>query len=100
MKELKRARNKAWRELSAHIRAERGACEICGATEKLQVHHVLPKKQHPDLLLEENDLICLCARHHFLWHHGHDVEGIVWLADNKPAQWVWIAERARQYGKT
>lgn len=50
-KEAKRARAKAWKALSAKVRAERGACEICGATEKLQAHHILPKKQHPDLLL-------------------------------------------------
>lgn len=34
-KEAKRARMKAWKELSARLRAEAGACEKCGATDGL-----------------------------------------------------------------
>lgn len=45
--EEKRAKAKAWSELSARMRAERGACEKCGETGNLCVHHVLEKRLWP-----------------------------------------------------
>jgi len=85
------ARAKAWRELSGKLRAAVGACEVCGSTEGvLNVHHVLGRRVRPDLLLDENNLVCLCQRHHFLLHHGHEAEFLAWLRGRKPCQWVWV----------
>lgn len=36
------------------------ACEVCGATAKLEVHHKLPFHLHPALELEGSNLITLC----------------------------------------
>lgn len=54
---------------------------------------------HPDLWLDERDLVVICRKCHFKVHGHQAAEFFVWLADNKPAQWVWIAERARSYSK-
>lgn len=89
---------KAWKELSAKIRADIGKCEVCGATERLNVHHCLSRKTHPALVFERDNLICLCARHHFLLHHGHEWEFMAWLEANKPAQWAWVFDQARKNG--
>ena len=35
-------------------------CECCGGHEKLNVHHVHPFHLHPELELEESNLITLC----------------------------------------
>lgn len=80
------------------MRSEHGACEICGSPERLQVHHILPKKQHPGLLLEERNLITLCARHHFILHRGRELEFMAWLERHRPDQFAWIMERAAEYG--
>lgn len=41
---------KTWREASIHV------------------HHIFPKKEYPDLILEERFMICYCQEHHALWH--------------------------------
>ena len=97
-KEAKRARMKAWKELSAQIRAEVGKCEVCGSTERLNIHHCLGRKTHPAFMFDRANLICLCARHHFLLHHGHEWEFATWLKANKPGQWAWICDQARKNG--
>jgi len=35
-------------------------CVLCGGTDKLNVHHILPFHLHPDLELNPSNLITLC----------------------------------------
>ena len=60
----------AWTEKSKEIR-ERAhhLCEVCrdeGAItyDGIEVHHIIKVKDNNDLLLDDNNLICLCAAHH------------------------------------
>lgn len=92
-------KRRAWKELSAKTRAERGACEICGATDRLVVHHILWRRTRKDLVLEPNNLICLCAKQHFVLHRGHEVEFLEWLRRNKPEQFEWVMEQARKFNQ-
>lgn len=62
-------------------------CEACGTYADLEVHHVLPFHERPDLELEEHNLITLCRRHH--WEIGHDPDG-PW----EPARPSWTASNA------
>lgn len=62
-------------------------CEACGTSADLEVHHVLPFHERPDLELEEHNLITLCRRHH--WEIGHDPDG-PW----EPARPSWTASNA------
>ncbi len=39
-------------------------CQICGSTEMLELHHILPRKQFPKLVLSPNNIILLCRKHH------------------------------------
>lgn len=48
-------------------------CEACGTMANLNVHHVIPFHQRPDLELDEDNLITLCREHHF--RIGHDPDG-------------------------
>ena len=48
-------------------------CEACGSMANLNVHHVEPFHQRPDLELVEDNLITLCREHHF--RIGHDPDG-------------------------
>lgn len=49
-------------------------CEACGSSEKLQVHHIMPFSNRPDLELLDSNLIVLCMSinecHLFLGHGG------------------------------
>jgi len=43
----------------------------CGLTFRqapIQVHHIFPRKEYPELELVEQYLICYCMNHHWLWH--------------------------------
>lgn len=57
---------------AAHLKAH-PTCEVCGAkgdhATPLQVHHVSPFHIHPELELDENNLITLCQQHHLLFGH-------------------------------
>lgn len=48
-------------------------CAACGSTKRLQVHHVLPFSNRPDLELDFSNLITLCMdvdECHFRLGHG------------------------------
>ena len=42
-----------------HLRGE-PTCQWCGGTEMLQVHHMKPFHLHPELELDDSNLITLC----------------------------------------
>jgi 5-methylcytosine-specific restriction protein A len=45
------------------------ACEACGTTESLNVHHIIPFHERPELELDLANLITLCRDHHFSLGH-------------------------------
>lgn len=51
------------------IKNYKGKCAICGKPGN-QVHHIHLRSKRPDLLLNQNNLILLCDKHHF--HQGSD----------------------------
>lgn len=89
-----RSRNRAWKALSKKMRDEKGACECCGETKNLCVHHILEKRLWPSLYLDERDLIVLCRKCHWKAHNHQSAEFHVWLALNKPEQWQFIVKTA------
>ena len=55
----------------------RPACEACGEEDpdaELEVHHVQPFHLHPDLELEEKNVVVLCMKHgcHLAFGHNYD----------------------------
>lgn len=59
----------------AHLRKE-PACAACGTLEDLEVHHIAPFHLHPELELEDSNLITLCEKPghdcHFVFGHFHN----------------------------
>lgn len=59
-----------WTEKSKEIRERANyLCEVCRAEgiltyDGLEVHHIIKVKDDEDLLLDNNNLICLCTAHH------------------------------------
>ena len=51
------------------IKRYKGKCVVCGK-KGTQVHHIHLRSKRPDLLLNQNNLILVCDKHHF--HKGSD----------------------------
>lgn len=59
-----------WKKKSLDIRTQaQYLCEVCRdqgrlTYEGVEVHHIEKIRARPDLLLDDNNLICLCVDHH------------------------------------
>lgn len=62
IREKSKSKNRSprWDEVRDDFLARVGRCAACGSKKKLQVHHILPFRLHPELELEESNLIVLC----------------------------------------
>ena len=60
----------AWTKKSKQIREDAGnLCEVCkdqgiATYNGLEVHHIEKLRENTDSLLDDDNLICLCTRHH------------------------------------
>lgn len=87
----KRARSGKWRRVEkAHLKAF-PACAACGTRERLQVHHVRPLHEAPELELEPSNLLTLCMGpredHLVLGHLGNWRESNPRVREDADAQW-------------
>ena len=57
--------------MSKNIRELHPSCEVCGAKENIQVHHVVGKFYHKSLLRFANEnLVVVCPKCHFVFHRN------------------------------
>lgn len=92
-------RSRQWPKVRrAHLKLE-PSCRACGATEKLQVHHILPFHIAPEHELSQDNLITLCEKPghccHFTFGHFHN-----WKLQNPSvrqdaAQYLAKSQKAR-----
>jgi 5-methylcytosine-specific restriction endonuclease McrA len=71
---LLRPRSAKWPAVEhAHLRGE-PCCQWCNGGERLQVHHILPFHERPELELDPSNLITLCEQKGLNCHlvHGHN----------------------------
>jgi len=57
---ISRGRSPQWRSISSAYERENPKCAACGATTKLQVHHVMPFHLDPALELDVSNFVTLC----------------------------------------
>lgn len=57
---IHKARSSSWPSVRRKHLAEHPTCEVCGGTEKLEVHHIKAFHLHPELELDPDNLITLC----------------------------------------
>lgn len=50
-------------------------CYVCGTNRKLTLHHIIPIKESPFLMLREDNIKCLCKKHHKEFHELYGVDG-------------------------
>ena len=56
---------------SQHLRTE-PACQWCGNDKRLEVHHIKPFHESPELELDQENMITLCRFCHFVVGHNCD----------------------------
>ena len=62
-------RSPHWSAVRDHFVALHPNCAACGATQDLNVHHIIPFAVDPRLELDTSNLIVLCREHHFVIGH-------------------------------
>ena len=78
-------RSSEWVQVRSDFVRKHPRCEACGSGYNLNVHHIEPFHQRPDLELVEDNLITLCREHHFRIGHDPDGKGLrkpSWLESN------------------
>jgi len=62
IREKNKSRNRSakWNNVRDNFIKSNPFCAACGTKEKLQVHHISPFYLHPELELDEKNLISLC----------------------------------------
>jgi hypothetical protein len=55
----------------AHMQIE-AVCQWCGSDKHLEVHHIKPFHEHPELELDQKNMITLCRFCHFTIGHNCD----------------------------
>jgi len=54
-------------------------CQMCGATERLEAHHIRPKALYPDLALQVTNGVALCfVCHRYCVHGGNSFDLSNW----------------------
>lgn len=86
-------RSSEWVQVRNDFVRKHPRCEACGSGYNLNVHHIVPFHQRPDLELVEDNLITLCREHHF--RIGHDPDG---KGPRKPS-WLESNPNVRQDAK-
>ena len=97
---LLQVRSPKWSEVRTAFVKEHPTCEVCGGTDKRQVHHIQPFHTHPERELDPSNLITLCeskaGNHHLWWGHLGSFKS--WNMDVREDAKKWGAKiRARPY---
>lgn len=74
-KNRSRPEDPGWRDLQPAIIARDGAtCQRCGDRKKLHAHHVKPRGLFPELILDPDNCITMCALCHAWIHSRYNSE--------------------------
>lgn len=70
--EVEGPRSSQWPKVRAEHLRKHPTCAACGSTENLNVHHLAPFHQKPELELAPWNLLTACRDHHFYVCHDPD----------------------------
>lgn len=63
-----------WRE--AILKRDDYACQCCGRSKSLEVHHLYPYSERPDLRLDGDNGVTLCKECHKRYHYLYDIDQV------------------------
>lgn len=74
------AKRKQLLEWSRQVRERDEKCIVCGRTDHLNAHHILPKETYKEFMFEPINGACLCPTHHkFGKYSAH--KNPIWFAE-------------------
>jgi 5-methylcytosine-specific restriction endonuclease McrA len=94
-REAKAAPKRSLAAWSLIVRAG-GKCQVCGATEHLNAHHILAKERYQLWKLEPLNGVCLCPTCHKFGArsaHRNPLWFTIWLQLNCPDQYAWAVDK-------
>ncbi|GEM_PF-5105015 len=63
-----------WRETI--LKRDNYSCQCCGRSKSLEVHHLHPYSERPDLRLDVNNGVILCKECHKRYHYLYDIDQV------------------------
>ena len=93
-------RNKKFKAWSIEVRNNDGnKCVKCGAVDRLNAHHVIPRQNH-EFRFDVKNGISLCPRHHrfsfdFSAHHT-PFQFMQWFMENRRWQYDYLKTKLKQ----
>ena len=70
----------AYQDMKKRVKARDQVCQVCGEVDvngHLEIHHILPLADYPDLACDDGNCVCLCQKHHHEYHNRFDVANAV-----------------------
>ena len=58
---IRKKRSSKWRTVRKEYIKTHPTCEACGRKKKVEVHHIEPFHEHPEMELDHRNLIALCS---------------------------------------
>ena len=90
-------RRKALKEWSKSVRdRDSNTCQVCGAVDNTQAHHIFEKRYYKELMYDINVGITLCPTCHIFGKysfHKNPLWSVEWLKINKAEVYKWCKER-------
>ena len=86
-------RSGQWPRVRREFLERNPVCAGCGGVDERECHHVEPYWKRPDLELDPNNLIVLCAKNGCHWRLGHNCHS--WSDYNEHVRTDAILERER-----
>lgn len=86
-------RDKKWAQLSKELRTITPHCQLCGRTDRLQVHHILSRRTYKDIMYEVDNLIVVCPSCHKYGPtsmHHNSVASTYLLQKFCPDKYTWV----------
>lgn len=71
-------------------------CVVCGRTEHLNAHHLIPKERFEEFSLEIDNGITVCPTCHKFGaysFHRHPLWSVAFLQKNRPDQFNWVMSK-------
>lgn len=90
-------------EFSRMVRARDGCCMICGRTDNLNAHHIIPREYRPTRH-DARNAITLCILHHKfsleISPHKNAFVFFLWYQKNFPDDWNYLKAKLMADGTT
>lgn len=91
--------SKKWKAAREECLKRHSHCILCDETNKLNVHHLIPRKfchKDENLLYGQANLVPLCAKHHWQVHKSCPILVYEWLKVNRLKDYEFLMKEMQK----